>query len=155
MIRVRTSTGPVAIKAIRVRRPGGETKAVFAGSLRNTTALKRFFTQSGTITVTADPAAVSGYTALPGSATISTNNTTVTPSGGAAPYTYAWTLVSSDGGTWTIVNSSSATTKFICSGVAADIDYNATFRCTVTDAVGGTGTVDVPAFASNLGSLYP
>lgn len=155
MIRVRTSTGTKAIKAVKVRRSGGVTKDVFAGSVRNATALKRFFTQSGTITVTADPASVSGYTALPGSATISTNSTTATPTGGASPYTYAWTFVSSDGGTWVIASPTTAATKFTCAGVAADIDYSAVFRCTVTDAVGGTGTVDVPAYVSNLGSLYP
>lgn len=155
MIRVRTSTGAAAIKAIRVRRPGGETKAVFAGSLRNTVALKRFFTQSGSITATATPPTVSAYTATGSTATIVTASVTVAPSNGSSPYTYAWTLISSDGGTWSAQTPTTATTKFVCSGVGPGAEYAAVFRCTVTDSVGGTGTVDVEADVTNLGSLYP
>lgn len=155
MIRVRTSTGTKAIKAIKVRRSGGVTKNVFAGSVRNATALKRFFTQSGTITVTADPAALSAYAASFTPVTITTGFTTASPSGGSTPYTYAWTFVSSDGGTWTITNPTAASTKFSCAAVGANVGFNATFRCTVTDSVGGTGTVDVTAYVYNYGSLYP
>jgi hypothetical protein len=155
MIRVRTSTGTKAIKAVKVRRSGGVTKDVFAGSVRNASALKRFFSQSGTISITADPASTYGAIAIGFTATISTNTTTVTPTGGANPYTYAWTLITSDGGTWSIQNPTSATTKFTCAGVVPNSDQTATFRCTVTDNVGGTGTVDVEAFVANYGSLYP
>lgn len=153
MIRLRTSGGAKAVAVIRVRGEGG-LQSVSSGWLRTADVLKRVFTGSGDIAVSADPSAVSGYAAVAGSAVITTNQVTATPSGGASPYTYAWTLVTSDGGTWTAKSPTSASTKFSCSGVGAGIDYTATFLCTATDSTGGTGTVEVQAFASNLGNLY-
>lgn len=154
MIRARTSTGTKAVAGVHFRALGG-TGDVFAVSLRRGDGLKRVFTQSGTLTVGAEPASVSGYAASGGLATIPTNATIAQPTGGAEPYTYAWTKLSDDGGTWSIQNATSASTKFTCANVGATIEYTATFRCTVTDSVGGTGAVDVQADVTNLGSLYP
>ena len=153
MIRARIGSNTRTIQTMKVRTSSG-VKAVAFGSARIASGVKRFFTQSGSLSVSADPAYVSGATALAGLATISTNSTTAAPTGGASPYTYAWTKISDDGGTWTIQNPTSATTKFNCAGVGADIDFNATFRCTATDAYGGTGTVDVLATVSNYGGIY-
>lgn len=153
MIRARTSGGTKAVAGVHFRALGG-TGDVFAVSLRRADGLKRVFTQSGTLTVSAEPASVSGYAATGGIATITTNATIAQPTGGAAAYTHAWVKLSDDGGTWSIQNATSQSTRFSCASVGAEITYTATFRCTVTDSVGGTGTVDVLATASNLGNLY-
>lgn len=154
MIRVRSFDSAKPVVAVSFRNAGG-LRDVFAVSVRRTDGLKRAFTQSGTLAVVASPASVSGFAASDFPATITLNITQASPSGGAAPYTYAWTKLSDDGGTWSIQNATSQATRFVCANVGPGIDYSATFRCTVTDSVGGTGTVDVLANVTNLGSLYP
>jgi hypothetical protein len=65
-----------------------------------------------------------------------TGDVTATPSGGTAPYTYAWTFDSSDPGV-SASNPTFATTQF-----GADMDggenRSAIARCIVTDADGNT-----------------
>lgn len=64
----------------------------------------------------------------------------VTASGGTSPYTYAWTKVSGD--TLTVTSATSASTTF--SGTpGANNTLQAVYRCTVTDDVAATTTVDV------------
>jgi hypothetical protein len=63
-----------------------------------------------------------------------TGTTTATPSGGTAPYTYAWTRVSGDI-TISINSPSAATTSFTAS-VADGVPKEAAFKCTITDANG-------------------
>lgn len=153
MIRVRIPSGAKIVSVMHVLTGSGLQDASVMW-VRTESGLRRIFTVSGSMTATASPASVTGFAALAGSATITTNSTTVTPSGGSAPYTYAWAKNSGTGGTWSIASATSDTTKFTCSGVAGDTDYTAIFRCTITDATGGTATVDVQADVSNLGSLY-
>ncbi len=75
-------------------------------------------------------------------ASITTASTTVTATGGTAPYTYSWTRIS--GSSSISANSaSSATTTFTGSSLASGTTYDAVFRCTVTDNVAATKTVDV------------
>jgi len=74
-----------------------------------------------------------------------TASTTVTPSGGVSPYTYAWTLLSGD--TLTVNSPSAATTTFSKTGMLPGDSFDATYRCTVTDSTSGTpltATADVP-----------
>ena len=73
---------------------------------------------------------------------LTTASTTVTPTGGTSPYTYAWTRIS--GSTLITANSASAaTTTFTGATLASGTTYSAVFRCTVTDNVAATKTVDV------------
>jgi hypothetical protein len=56
-----------------------------------------------------------------------------TPSGGTAPYTYAWSYSVSNGGTWGFAGSSTASSVApTVSGVSSTA--TATLICTVTDA---------------------
>lgn len=73
---------------------------------------------------------------------LTTASTTVTATGGTAPYTYAWTRLS--GSTSIAADSaSSATTTFTGTSLTAGSTNTAVFRCTITDNVAATKTVDV------------
>lgn len=75
---------------------------------------------------------------------ITTNTITVTPTGGVAPYTYAWSYVSGDA--VTVLSPTSAATQFRSNTTAS-----AVYACTVTDSTGGTPLVAV----ANVGvSIY-
>ena len=82
-------------------------------------------------------------------------NSVATPTGGQAPYTYAWTLLSSDDLSSIVITSpSSSSTKFTATvTTGAGTSGTATFRCTCTDALGTTATDDVTATFSHRDSL--
>jgi hypothetical protein len=73
------------------------------------------------------------------SATITSNPTTATVSGGHSPYTYAWSIVSGDGqATYAIDAPTLATTTISASNLALDVTATVTVHCTVTDSLGST-----------------
>lgn len=65
---------------------------------------------------------------------------TCTPSGGLAPYTYAWTIISGTAGVGSPSSASSTFSKTV-SGFGTP-EY-ATAQCVVTDSLGDTATVTV------------
>lgn len=71
-----------------------------------------------------------------------TGSCVVTAAGGTSPYTYSWARVSGDSSI-AITSSTSASTTFSRTGLVVNTDYSAIFRCTVTDNVSATTTVDV------------
>lgn len=75
---------------------------------------------------------------------ITTPSTTVTPTNGASPFTYAWTWDSGGSGI-SITSASSAATTFSATGLAVDETRSGQAKCTVTDngAVVRTITVSV------------
>ena len=85
------------------------------------------------ITLNVAPFSVSGTGDSNGTIQITSGIATATPTGGTAPYTYAWTKVSGD--TMTVTNSTSASTAFRASVGPGD-SRSATYRCTVTDKNG-------------------
>jgi hypothetical protein len=89
----------------------------------------------GTLSLSASPSSL--YTTS-FSSSMTSDPCTITPSGGLAPYTYAWTMIA---GTAGITSPTFATTTFTktTSGIA-----NVTARCTVTDSLHVTASVDVP-----------
>jgi len=82
--------------------------------------------------------------------TVTTNSTTVTPSNGTAPYTYSWSRISGDSRVFA-VSPTAATTAFRYTNAPVWTVAIATFRCTVTDALGATAAADVIATCSNIG----
>jgi hypothetical protein len=70
-----------------------------------------------------------------------TDSVTVSTSGGAPTYTYAWTRVSGSSEI-TAGSASAATTDFDFSFTNQGF-FSATFRCTVTDSASITETIDV------------
>jgi hypothetical protein len=107
-------------------------KAYASGSWRDAVAFVP------ALTLAASPESVSGVSTL---GTVVTNGTTVTPTGGVSPYTYAWTRVS---GVGEISSPTSASTAFYYNAPGF-ANYTGTFRCTVTDSLGTTATADVDA----------
>ena len=72
---------------------------------------------------------------------ITTSDVTVTPSGGAAPYTYSWSVVSSDGFTvYNCTSSTTATTAAHAASVNPGVTDTCTIHCVVTDSLGTTAT---------------
>lgn len=86
---------------------------------------------------------------------ITSNSTTVTPSGGTSPYTYSWSKVS--GTTMTLSGASSATTTFTATGIGQWNFVSALYRCTVTDSSSPalTATADVDVTLERQGSGPP
>lgn len=78
---------------------------------------------------------------LPLPQTLTSDLITAIPSGGLAPFTYAWAYLSGD--TFTVSHPTSAGTYFSHTFNSFGI-RSGTYRCTVTDSVGTTATVDVP-----------
>jgi hypothetical protein len=75
-----------------------------------------------------------------GGGTSTTPTLTVTAAGGTSPYTYAWAKVSGD--TLTVTSPTTAATTFSGTpGIGNTL--HAVYRCTVTDNVAATATVDV------------
>lgn len=70
------------------------------------------------------------------------NTVTTTPSGGTGPYTYAWTRVS--GSASIQATAPTAATSAFLAGLYDGTTKTATFRCTVTDSLAATATIDVP-----------
>jgi hypothetical protein len=102
-----------------------------------------------TLTVTDMPEDVSGYGNSGAPANITTGLVLATPSGGIAPYTYAWTQVGTTPYTWTINSPAAASTSFTAGTVGAGVSTEAEFKVTVTDSGGQTATATVTAFANN------
>ncbi len=99
---------------------------------------------------------VDSYSAMGGAASafavaISTSAVTAAPSGGTAPYTYAWAITAPDAN-WSALSPTSATTQFRRTGVAPGDSETANFECTVTDALGAVAVSDpVQATVTNYG----
>lgn len=92
------------------------------------------------LTVSISPTVASGTS---GAGICTSNNVTAGASGGTGPYTYSWTYVS--GTTMTLSSTTAATINFSHLVSSGTPNVGATYRCTVTDSLGNTGsdTVDV------------
>lgn len=135
------------ITAIQVRDGTNTARDISEMWVRDSNNVPRRVFGGSPLSASASPADVSGFSI--GTGIVDTGSTTVTPTGGTAPYTYAWTIISyTAGAPPTIANPTAATTDFTQTGVG-DTDY-AVFRCTVTDDASATFAVDVNATFLNI-----
>lgn len=157
MIRVRTSGGVKAAAAIRLRDASGVLKTVANIRTRDASNVLRLVyssTAGGAFTVAASPLVAFGGRTGSGALAITSEEVALSITGGAAPYTYAWELVSAIDGTWTIESPSASKTRFVVSAVPVGDSYQATFRCVVTDARGlSSDSADIDVTCTNYGDL--
>jgi hypothetical protein len=96
----------------------------------------------GSFSATASPGSAVGSVTDSFLITVVTSNAVaVTPAGGTAPYTYAWTKVSGDSAP--VPSSYTNSNVTFSASVGRDQERTATWRCTVTDSLSATTTVDV------------
>lgn len=123
------------LKSVKVKDNTGTLRTVFSG-LKASSNFPSFSAFGTTEPVISSPVCI------------------VTPTGGTGPYTYAWTVAATDGnGTPVAVSPTSSTTTFQATGLFDFIPHEVTFRCTVTDSGGVTGSVDVLVTFQKLGSF--
>lgn len=91
----------------------------------------------GPMTLTVSP---TSSTTERAAATIVSPPYTATPTGGNAPYTYGWSIVTQDDRFYAFGNAYVATTTITASSLIEGIEADVSFRCVVTDAVGATAT---------------
>lgn len=156
MMHVRTATGTKDIAAIHVRTAAG-LKEIDNASIRTASGVKDFFSPGGgggAFQVNVSNYGPRGSVANPNSVTVTTSIVTLTPSGGQAPYTYAWSKLSGLEA-WDIIVVSPGQARFACSQVAPFEEIFAEFACVVTDARGrqvstGSITASVYNFGGNV-----
>jgi hypothetical protein len=88
------------------------------------------------MTASITPPYETAYGYSPGVATVTSGSVVAAPTGGLAPYTYAWTRLS---GVGTINSPALATSSFSASVAESETD-SGEFQVTVTDSAGQTAT---------------
>lgn len=141
-VRVGGAWKPVDSAEVRL---GGQWKRILSVSARVGGVWKQIASYAPAMSASVSPAAAAGL--ISGLGDCTTNSVTVTPSGGLAPFTYAWAKVSGEGA---VDRPSSATTAFT-DNLALNESTSGAFRCTVTDSAAQTATVDV---AANFASFF-
>lgn len=149
-VKIRTATGASGINSIRVR---GATATQRAARIKLRTglavgALNQIFTGVSPISVTVTPEVRNFFS---NNDTTVSGNLTATPSGGLAPFTYVWSVVSFDGASSpTFGTSTSASTSVTQTGVIASDTKTATLQVIVTDSAGQTGSAIILATFTNI-----
>jgi len=133
IIRDATNTART-ITAVQVRDATNTPRTISEIWARDSNNVSRLvFSIASPMTASASPETVFGFSGGSGLAT--TDSTTVTPSGGTAPYSYAWTLLTFDNATPPSADlPTAATTTFTQTGIGPSENYSATWQCEVTDS---------------------
>lgn len=128
-------------------RIGGSLRTLTRGVAYKSDAIRPIVTFTLPLAASASPSDVFGSVSGFGGQTVTSGYTTVTPTGGLAPFTYNWPV----GSGMTPTNPTNATTafsKFLLPGQ----DLIADAPCTVTDALGSTAIATVGVYLINEGS---
>jgi hypothetical protein len=132
-VRVSSTWKTVASGLVRV---GGAWKAIASAQVYTGGAWKAIPGFAPAMTASISPSEAVGY--IFGTGTATSNNVTCSPSGGTAPYSYSWVMVS---GGAAPTNPTSATTAFSQSLAYETATGEAS--CTITDANGTTANASV------------
>lgn len=131
------------VKVAGVMRPLRFIKVMDGGSLRTVATF--------VAPLSASTSDTSGFGNGTEGATVITSTASAVVSGGLAPFTYAWALLTNGGGTASTATApASATTAFSKSGMPGEAFYQDTWRVTVTDSLGSTATADLTATFVNV-----
>ena len=146
-IKVVTETGTKVVNSIRMMTAPGTVKRVRRIRIMDTgDVLRTIFAGFDPITATISPS--SFFVAEENQSTISENATAIV-TGGVAPYTYIWSVVSNSGTLPVITSPATASPTFTQYDVASGETETAVFRVSVTDAIGQSATADLPAQFNN------
>lgn len=142
-IKVVTETGTKVVNSIRMMTAPGTVKRVRRIRIMDTgDVLRTIFTGFDPITATISPSLLFAFSF--NNSTVS-GTATVSVTGGVAPFTYSWTIISNSGVLPTIVGATAASPTFTQTGVFVETSETAEFRVSITDAIGQTATVDLSA----------
>lgn len=135
------------IKRLRIQQ-GGILRDIRRLRVMHDGVLRTVATFAEQLTASANPSSVGGTQSSDQPITVTSEGTTASPTGGRAPFTYAWTQIS--GPSATITAPTMATTQFRATVNPFDT-VSLSFRCTITDAVGQSASTEVTALLNNLG----
>jgi hypothetical protein len=107
--------------------------------LRDALGLSTVWTNGPAITVAIAPFA-SGAASSSNTVSVSSEDIAAIVTGGRAPFTYAWSRVGGVDPDWSILFTSSATTRVMHDSVATNDTVTSSFICTVTDSAGQIAT---------------
>ncbi len=145
MLAVRDSGAALrALAGVSMRDAGATLRMITSASIRDSGGVLR--TIFSAMSASVAPAEVFGVVDSAGLPTVTTSSATASPSGGTAPYNYAW----SGPGGWTINSPAAGTTSFSKAGVAPGTEETESFTCTVTDASGATAQAVLQATVRNI-----
>lgn len=117
---------------------GGQAREVVLAEAQTSGGPKVFYRRASnetmTVTTSSEPLDL-------GSQYVTGEHITATPSGGTAPYTYAWTWVYNGSGSLAVYEETTASPRFIQNGSDSS-DPLSTYEVTVTDATGLTATAN-------------
>lgn len=142
---VRDAAQSREITSVFVVDAGSVSREISEIRVRDSNNVSRVVFSTGSpLSASADPPDVFGYDA--GTGTAVSNSTTVTATGGSAPYTYLWTVFSYTGITPPLIGDDTQdTTNFTQTGLSPGQYTFAVFLCTVTDDNDATTEVYVTA----------
>jgi len=150
MTAVYVSEAAKTIAGVAVRDASNVLCTANLGRVRDAASALRAFFGSNSVALSRD--FVSGAVNSSQPASMPTQGVEALPSGGAPPYSYAWAMTGSSGGTWTISSPAQAWTSFTGGPCEPGESFEATFTCAVTDAIGMVTTSgEVAAFVENIG----
>lgn len=141
-IRIRDAGNALrTVAALRMRDAGNALRTIQMIRMRDASNVLR--TVYVAMAAAVNPSSVSGTRGSfgPGALSVTSNVATATPSGGTAPFTYAWSFVAGDN-TIGATAPTSASTTFSAS-VPFGSQKSATFGVTVTDANGASAAAQV------------
>lgn len=142
--------GATHAASVSFRDASASLQRVAVGMVRNVANALKLFTSSLSVALSSDVAFGKVNSAL--SVPVTTRTVDVTPTGGAGPYSYAWAMVSSTGGTWSASAPTGPTTSFTGGTLAPGDTLSSVWHCTVTDSAGNVSVSDtVTATVTNIG----
>lgn len=146
-IRRETADGLKTVARIRRVTAGGTTRILRMGRVKADLTVETFYNDVPTLSVTISPNPASFTTT--GNTTVQ-GSLTATITGGMAPFTYAWSVVSSTKPT-AFTSPSLSTTLARQTGVVADETGTAELKVEVSDRAGQAANSTVSAEFTNVG----
>lgn len=137
MIKTKAAGAVVTASSIKMKVNGSLRPVVV--SIMSGGSLRRAFPVVADITATASPAFANGVQQTFKPTRVTSNTIQVTPMGGTAPYTYAWSI----GGDARVGVDAPASAITTFSALLYEDSASATATCTVTDALGSVATAIV------------